>query len=140
MLTDDDKWASLAAELGVGDSAKHNAPAEAENMPAKRGRSRGRRGGTRKRAADKDDVPVPMEPIMEGSVAIDEVPLLDDDEANKKRRRRRSRKKKGTGDAKAPSNDQSGVAVLDDEDDAESPADNWKMPTWQELIDSLHRP
>lgn len=142
MTDTEDKWASLAAELGLSENAPTDRPSnesDQEQAP-RRGRGRSRRGGQRKRPQVEPAVPEVTEDTMDEMVT-EEAPAEMEGAPVKKRRRRRSRKKKGTSESVSVSNGETAVAVSDDDDDADDvPPTEWKMPSWQELIDSLHRP
>jgi hypothetical protein len=141
----DDNWDQLAELLGLGEE-KLATPAPTKPV-AERGRRRSRRAAEPRHERESKDA---MEPDSVSDVEEIEVPAespTDDDETPegdapaKKRRRRRSRRKKATPEEAAPSAETPESTGADDEDAdlAESYA-SLKMPTWQELIDSLYRP
>ena len=127
-------------------------PAEIEEAPP-----RSRRG-----RSTAEEMPAPMEAEIEGSdveaAAVPEVRPEEAEEASEelteekpRRRRRRSRRKKKDGEPAAAEGaaDANGTpetaadAAPDDDDEEEPTAEvvkNWSVPSWDDLIASLHRP
>ncbi len=143
--TDEDRWASLAADLGVDGSTpttQADPAAPADGPPKKRRRRRPRK------AAPADGAIA--EPVDEASSEPDDAPepeLTDREELSadgtpKKRRRRRSRRKpdEANGDVAVATDAVAVAEVGDDDDDAAEPVSVANLPSWQELIDGLHRP
>ncbi len=141
--TDEDRWASLAADLGVDGSTpttQATIAAPVDGAPKKRRRRRPRKAAPAEGAIAEPNDDVPGEP--------DDAPELTDreelspDGTPKKRRRRRSRRKPGeaNGDATEATDTVAVAEAVDDDDDAAEPVSVANLPSWQELIDGLHRP
>jgi hypothetical protein len=142
--TDEDRWARLAAELNqdTPPPLPNAAAAPAGEGPPKRRRRR------RSRKPDVGEVEngAPMdaavtdEPMETGESDGDNE--LAADGTPKKRRRRRSRRKLGD-EVGAPNGVAGAVAIADagdNDDEAAEPVSVANLPSWQELIDGLHRP
>ena len=142
--TDEDRWARLAADLdlaGPTPAAVDAAPA-GDGPPKRRRRRRSRKSGmvdgvngAPQDVVEGDELPPPLP----GAGADDE---LSPDGTPKKRRRRRPRR--NPGDAVGEVNGVGeAIAVADadnNDDDAAEPVSVANLPSWQELIDGLHRP
>lgn len=140
--TDDDQWAALAADLGLNESepVSQTPPPLPEGPPKRRRRRRSRKASTgegimSEPISDSLDEPIVRdEPLPGGELA--------DDDGPKKRRRRRSRRDKSDVEGEAMASPEA-IAVADAEDEldyAAEPVSVAGLPTWQELIDGLHRP
>lgn len=154
MTDPNDPWSSLADELGVDGSSRK--PAEEKAPAAGRGRrrksdgeepGRGRRRSPKVAPTEVSESPLPDEPFVEPeapeAAAVAEEAAEGDDGPKKKRRRRTRRKKAG---ANGESGTEMTSAVESECDDGDEPDltpiedyATWKLPSWQELIDGLHK-
>lgn len=136
-MTDDDRWAKLASELGLDEKPKKPAASDAQvdDAAPKRRRRRSRKPGS--------EDPNSPEPTEDGADIIDPGETLEaGDETSsdkpKKRRRRRGRKKSDLAE-KASAEETVGTETIEDDELAE-PVSVANLPSWQELIDGLYRP
>jgi hypothetical protein len=132
-------------EAGDEADASGRELAEGDDKPRdeKRGRRRGRRGRRRGRdeAPEGSEAPVASETPAEVNVApaASDRPETDDDREQRRGRRRGARSEDA--DAEAPV--ATAVADVDadrDDDFSQDAWADWNVPSWQELIDGLHRP
>lgn len=147
MNSEEDRWAELASMLGVGETVSTNEPSPAPEPEKKRRRRRSKKSSDA--APSEKDVaqtPTELDAAADDEAEPDLTPAKEfpqstesDEAASKKRRRRRSRRKKVADADGGPVTAEIAGDDLQDAELVESFAD-WKVPTWQELIDGLHRP
>ncbi|MBX7105032.1 MAG: hypothetical protein K1X57_13180 [Gemmataceae bacterium] len=142
----EDYWAQLASSLDVAAGPTvtvSDPPAAGEGGGVKRRRRRRSRKKTTGEAvvapadvdvldAELDESPAPELPEEEPAAELDE-----NGEPKKRRRRRSRRKKVEAGEA---GDTAEGTTAVAEEDDDGPPVTVAHLPTWQELIDGLHRP
>lgn len=160
MIDPDDPWASLASDLGLNHAAKPESlvsatepatPVEEPSEKASTGRPRRGRRRVARKEEPATDFDAGIIPAAESDEQLPDDSADDeggDESALKKRRRRRSRKKKA-GVAGSPAESEAALEPsrakreVDDGEDDLTPIENyasWKIPSWQELIDGLHKP
>ena len=150
-------------EFGSEPAEEAFPPEEVEESPSRSRRGRPGPPPPERGGLFEDDSPVAAEAEIEGSdVEAAAVPEVRPDEAEeasdevvdeqsgKRRRRRRPRRKKKVGEAVAEDSAESaGDSALvesptaNDDDEEEPTAEvvrNWNVPSWDDLIGSLHRP
>jgi hypothetical protein len=137
-------------------------PADVEEAPPSRGR-RGRptpaplaeaglfEGESVEAEIEGSDVEAAAVPEVRPDEAEEASEEVTDEQTGKRRRRRRSRRKKPVGEpgaeamadaASEPMAEETPVPSADDDDDEPTAevVKNWNVPSWDELIGSLHRP
>lgn len=140
--TDDDRWAALATDLGVNESepVSHTPPPLPGAPPKRRRRRRSRKGLAGEGIMSEPNGDSQDEPTEERDAPTGDEPVGED--GLKKRRRRRSRRVKDEVNGEAGTSSEAvAVAEVDDDlDYAAEPVSVAGLPSWQELIDGLHRP